>query len=116
MRRLPGAWTACYEAPVDFEFLTGSAGFYELGSVKDAGGCHGSMTIAILRIGKSIPEPEHFPITWNRKMLCKSLLCRVFEPENRDAVPLARLVVVPLFLKTLQARGFHVTGPDRICG
>ncbi len=25
-------------------------------------------------------------------MLWKSLVCRVFEPENRDSVPLARLV------------------------
>ena len=33
---------------------------------------------------------EHFPMIRNRNMLCKSLLCRVFEPENRDVVPLAQ--------------------------
>jgi hypothetical protein len=39
---------------------------------------------------------EHFPIRRNRKVLCKSLICRVFEPENRLA-----WLCCTLFLKTL---------------
>ena len=37
-----------------------------------------------------IPGLEPFPIIRNRKRLCKSLMCRVFEPENSDQAALER--------------------------
>src|SRR5919206_829044 len=35
--------------------------------------------------GSLEPALEPFPIRWNRKRLCESLSCRVFEPEQRDS-------------------------------